>query len=105
MARLLQAEGYEATCASNGLEALESLDADKPALIVLDMAMPVMDGVTFLTHLQHNPRWQSLPVIVVSGEQSGPLDKARELGVKEVFVKTKFNPTDLCASIRFYAHG
>ena len=105
MARLMRSEGYEASCACNGLEALESLDAAEPALILLDLAMPVMDGVTFLTHLHDHPRWKSLPVIVVSGESSGPTDKARELGAKEVFVKTKFSTDDLCASIRLYLHA
>lgn len=100
MARWLRSEGYETKTACNGLEALEALDEDNLSLIVLDLAMPVMDGLTFLSRLHDHPRWNSLPVIVVSGEFSGPLERAKELGAREVFVKTKFSPDQLGASIR-----
>ena len=101
MARLLRSKGYQTRCAANGLEALEALEEVTPSLILLDLSMPVMDGVEFLKAIHDEPKWAALPVIIVSGEGSGsPLREAEELGAKEVLVKSKFSPDQLLASIR-----
>ena len=85
----------------DGLEALKALGSVTPSLILLDLSMPVMDGIQFLKTLHGDPKWAGLPVIVVSGEGSGsPLREAEELGAKEVLVKSKFSPEQLFASIR-----
>lgn len=64
---LLTDEGYEVLCARDGREALDVLLAgERPSLIVLDLIMPVMDGVEFLTHLRADPDLASLPVVVAS---------------------------------------
>jgi chemosensory pili system protein ChpA (sensor histidine kinase/response regulator) len=101
LARLLKSKGYEPVCLSNGGEALTALGESSPALILLDISMPVMDGLTFLSLLRGDRRWKSVPVIVLSGESSdGPLKWARELGANDVLVKSAFSASHLFDSIR-----
>ncbi len=65
--RALEKEGYEVFTASNGREALDFLDSmPVPSLIVLDLVMPVMDGMEFLEEKAKIPRLSDVPVVVAS---------------------------------------
>ena len=100
VARLLKHGGYNSLCSCNGSEALIALESTSPDLILLDLAMPVMDGLTFLSILRGDTRWSHLPVIVISGElEDGPMKRATELGATEVLAKGKFTASQLLASI------
>jgi CheY-like chemotaxis protein len=60
-------DGHSVVCARNGAEALVALNKiRRPALLLLDLHMPVMDGVTFLTHLQFHPLRDDFEVIIMS---------------------------------------
>ena len=103
MARLLKLAGYEVLCACNGSEALKILETAQPALILLDLGMPVMDGVTFLSIIRDDPRWATLPVVVITGETPvGGKRLAREYGADEVMTKGHFRIDELFANIRRY---
>jgi len=66
----LEEEGYRTTSASNGREALERLRSEKtpPAVILLDMMMPVMDGWAFRDEQQRDPQLAEIPVVVFSAQ-------------------------------------
>jgi two-component system alkaline phosphatase synthesis response regulator PhoP len=66
----LAAEGLEVIAASNGAEALLAVDSQHPDLIVLDVAMPVLDGFETLRALRAKPETASLPVIMLTARQS-----------------------------------
>jgi CheY-like chemotaxis protein len=67
LAILLELKGYSISRAGNGLEALAQLRADRSiALVILDLMMPVMDGITFLQHLEADARLPKVPIIVAS---------------------------------------
>lgn len=67
LAILLELKGYRISRAGNGLEGLAQLQADRSiALVILDLMMPVMDGITFLRHLEADTRLAEVPVIVAS---------------------------------------
>jgi CheY-like chemotaxis protein len=78
----------EITEAENGEQALQKLEAVEPDLIILDVMMPVMDGLQVLTTLRADPRRQSLPVVVItaSGEKDHVL-KMVKLGVTDYLLK------------------
>ena len=65
-ARLLEARGYEVLHAGDGIETLRRAVEDKPDLILLDIQMPVMDGVQVLATLKKQDETRDIPVIVVT---------------------------------------
>ena len=69
LSRLLDAAGYSVQEAENGQKALEVLEkaAHFPCLVLLDLAMPVMDGHGFLKLRAKDPMLRQIPVVVVSG--------------------------------------
>jgi CheY-like chemotaxis protein len=66
--QILAVEGYTVTPARNGVEALEALNGPRPAVILLDLMMPVMDGWEFRRRMLLHPASQT-PVIVVSADR------------------------------------
>ena len=87
-------EDYEILDAQNGQDALEKLakHADSIAVIVLDLIMPVMDGVTFLEEFRNHQEYNNIPVIVAtSNEDEGLEQKCLEYGVWD-FVMKPYNP-------------
>ncbi len=63
----LEAVGYLTTGFSTGEEALAQMGALAPALILLDIMMPGMNGLKFLDALRANPSLAAIPVVIVSG--------------------------------------
>src|SRR4051812_45438619 len=76
--RLLKArlknEELEFLSAYDGVEGVKLAEEQRPSLIILDLDMPAMDGLTALRRLKELPRTQDIPVIVLSGQQT-PQDK------------------------------
>ncbi|MFH1725736.1 MAG: response regulator [Elusimicrobiota bacterium] len=67
LGRLLEREGYECLLASSGLSALRSIGRFKPHLILLDLAMPEMNGFQLYQRLQAKKRSRDVPTMFVSG--------------------------------------
>jgi CheY-like chemotaxis protein len=67
---LLESEGYDVIPASHGRQALEFLtevkESARPALVILDMMMPLVDGRQVLETMRRDPRLASIPVLVIS---------------------------------------
>ena len=69
MVDLLQGEGLEVETAENGAEGLRVVESFQPDVVLLDLMMPVMDGMEFLRQLRKNPYHFGLPVIVVTAKE------------------------------------
>src|SRR5262249_54364302 len=78
--RLLEKAGLEVAEAGDGRAALDRLDEQWPALIVLDLLMPGMDGFTFLTELQRRGEGRSVPVVVLTAKDLTAADHQRLRG-------------------------
>ena len=66
-------QGFGALAAADGLEALQILrssDQPRPAVIVLDIRMPKMDGLQFLEEQKRDPRLAGIPVIIIAADRS-----------------------------------
>ncbi len=88
-----QSRGHEVIFARDGAEALVAAASENPDLILLDIAMPKLDGRDALKQLKANPRTQPIPVIVISafGGDQHLRDLMLELGAWDVMEK----PVDL----------
>jgi chemosensory pili system protein ChpA (sensor histidine kinase/response regulator) len=64
--RLLQREGYRVALAGDGLQALEQLALETPALVLSDIEMPRMDGFDLVRNLRGDTRWAQLPVVMIT---------------------------------------
>ncbi|MET0950316.1 MAG: response regulator [Pseudomonas sp.] len=66
----LEDEGFMVVKASNGQKGLEVLERERPALIITDFMMPVMDGLEFAKAVRDLPSVNTLPIILISGAQA-----------------------------------
>jgi CheY-like chemotaxis protein len=86
----LERTGHRIQCVPNGREALKSILAEPPDLIILDLLMPECCGAGVLEVLRAYLRLQNLPVVIWTGVESGPiLDRARALKANAILVKGK----------------
>ena len=92
----LSRQGYTVATASNGSDGLLALENAMPDLILLDLAMPEMDGIQFLRVLRAAPEWANLPVIVLTA--FGTADQvlaAQGLGIADRLNKAQFSVREL----------
>jgi len=64
----LEGAGLTVSAADNGRDALHAVNRDSPDAVLLDLMMPVMDGITFLRHLRANPYTSGTPVVVLTAK-------------------------------------
>jgi CheY-like chemotaxis protein len=96
LAMVLQAEGHEVTTAVDGVAGLDQLGVGgRPALILLDMMMPRLDGEEFLQAMRSNPHTADIPVIILTGHPAAR-KKAAHLGTIGCLVK----PIELAELLR-----
>jgi diguanylate cyclase len=107
VARLLRHEGFQTVSAGNGKEAYATLYSQKPDLIVLDLMMPEMDGITFLRMIRRHPQWESIPIVVLTGlnDDNMLVARAKELGVNDLVPKASFGFDDLMTRIKTAING
>jgi len=99
--RTIEKEGWTADEAENGRAALEALDASRPALILLDLRMPEMDGFEFLEALGERPGRAGIPVVVLTAMDLTLEDRARlNGGVERILSKGRANPEELRLELR-----
>ncbi len=93
----LKSEGYNVLTAGNGKEALDILEREEVQLVLLDIMMPVMDGVTALSRIREI---SNVPVIMLTAK-SEDTDKVLGLNLgADDYVTKPFNPVELMARVR-----
>lgn len=94
---VLSANGYDVLTALNGTEAFSMISSHCPDLILLDLGLPDMDGVTIIQAVR---QWTQLPIIVVSA-RSSERDKVYALdNGADDYVTKPFSPEELLARVR-----
>jgi len=97
--RLVHGE-FEVMTATSGEACLRLLDEWQPETIVLDLAMPGLDGFDVLRRLKGHTSWREIPVLVFSARGAPEdIDTALELGATDYLVKTQSTPSDLVKKI------
>ena len=93
----LRAEGYDTVCAYDGIQALEILKEYEVHCIIMDIMMPVMDGINATLRIREN---SNVPIIFLSAK-SEDTDKIAGLGFGgDDYVTKPFNPLELCARVK-----
>ncbi len=101
--RLLQREGYRVALAADGLQALERLQAERPAVVLSDIEMPRMDGFDLVRNIRSDVRLSDLPVIMITSRIAQKhREHARELGVDHYLGKP-YSEDELLALVAHYA--
>jgi len=72
----LEFKGYRVVTAREGIEALEAIQQERPAMIITDILMPKMDGFNLVHRLRINPETRDIPVVFLSATYVAPEDKA-----------------------------
>ncbi len=100
LSRFLERQGYRAVLACDGLDGLARVSDEKPALVLLDITMPRMDGYQVCRVLRENGLTRSLPVVMLSGKD-GIFDKIRgRLAGSTSYVTKPFAEAALLATLR-----
>ncbi len=94
----LELEGFEVLTAANGSDALQRLRHTRPSVILLDLMMPVMDGIEFRRQQQRQPCLCDIPVVCLSARHDA-MQTAMRLGVVDCLAKP-FELDKLIAMLR-----
>lgn len=100
LSEILETKNYNVLTFSGALKALDFLQKQKPDLILTDIMMPDMDGLTLIRALRTRPEFSDLPIIVISAH-AGPKDEARTLiAGANAYLAKPFTASELQNTIR-----
>ncbi|NJM56799.1 MAG: response regulator [Synechococcales cyanobacterium RU_4_20] len=99
MTQYLQEAGHLIIDASNGTEALQKLESNKPDVIVTDVVMPGMSGLELCRNLKKNPATKDLPIVACSSKDQD-LDKmwALKQGI-DVYITKPYSKADIVNAV------
>ncbi|TAK07060.1 MAG: response regulator transcription factor [Candidatus Manganitrophaceae bacterium] len=97
---ILNQGGYATFEARDGIEALQKIREEMPALILLDIMMPKLDGFGVMEAMRADPGMNQIPVLIISAKVD-PTSKVRsiELGAKDYIVKP-INPDEILLKVK-----
>lgn len=96
----LDREGYRTISANNGRKGLELVKQELPDLVILDLMMPEMDGLTVCKQLRSDPQTKGIPIIILTAKSE---EADRVLGLEmgaDDYVTKPFSPRELVARVR-----
>ncbi len=97
---ILSRRGFEVTGANGGLEGLETVERERPDLVLLDLMMPDMDGWEVYQRIKSDEHLREIPVIVVTAKAQS-IDKVLGLHIAKVddYITKPFGPQELLESV------
>ena len=97
---MLAGQNFDVSVARNGLDALERISSEPPDLVLLDVVMPILNGIETCKKLKDNPDTAGIPVLIVTtkGEPEN-VEKAMLAGCDD-FLTKPFDKVDLLDKIR-----
>ncbi len=100
VSELLQEKGYRTVQAYDGREAIEMIERHHPDGLVLDIKMPVLDGLGVIRYLRSKPEFASIPVVVLTATQviQEAKQEFAQLNV-HTWMSKPFEPDELCAAV------
>jgi hypothetical protein len=99
--RMLEPEGYAVVEADNGRVALERLRDGTPAVVLLDLMMPEMDGFDFVAEFRRHAAWRAIPIVVITAKDLSREERERLNGyVQKILQKGAHGRAELLAEVR-----
>ena len=99
---ILESQGYEVQQAYEAKDAFGLLTETVPDLILTDLMMPEVDGLSLIRRLRETPSWAQIPVVMISAHSEPEIqESAREAGASG-FIAKPFSATELRATVRAY---
>ena len=96
---ILQSNGLKVRVAANGVEAQESVQRQRPDLVVTDIEMPRMDGYQFCIWLKDDLQTQRIPIVVCSGKIGSELGRGFRVSAN-VYLAKPVNATELVRTVK-----
>lgn len=95
--------GFELLVAEDGLAGLELARKELPAVILLDIMLPKMDGFAVLADLKKDAKTKNIPVLLLSNlGQKTDIDKGKALGADDYVVKASMTPSQVLEKVNSY---
>ncbi|MFL7871964.1 MAG: PleD family two-component system response regulator [Anaerolineales bacterium] len=107
MSMMLKLLDFQATCFINARNAVQSLQTSKrPDMMVLDINMPEFSGLDLLEFLRREPKWENMPIVMLSSEAAdATVDKAMNLGADSYVMKpTTLEELEKAIDLAFKKH-
>ncbi len=103
---LLRRNGYDVRLASNGAEALERIEKDRPDVVLMDVMMPLKSGYEVCQHMRERPELAHIKVVMLSAKGSeAEVNKGLSLGA-DLYITKPFSTQELVATInQLFAQG
>jgi len=97
----LEGDGFLVLMAETGEQAMQLAAKEKPSVILLDIMLPDIDGVTVLTQLAKSPTTSTIPVIVLTNlEEDGSRDQVAAIGKYEYIIKSSVQLDEIVARVK-----
>ncbi|HWP82427.1 MAG TPA: response regulator [Bacteroidota bacterium] len=98
---LLEKDGFNSRIANSGKEALAILQKEHPAMILLDLVMPEMDGMEVVQKLAAHEKWKNIPVVILSGKELSKEERERlDTHIKDFMKKAEFSGEKISHTIK-----
>ena len=96
-------EGFSLMTVQDGLAGLEAAKNELPAVILLDVMMPKMDGFAVLTELKKDDKTKNIPILLLSNlGQKSDIEKGKKLGANDYIVKASMTPTQVVEKVKSF---
>jgi len=101
----LETQGYEVETAYDGLDALDRINSWQPDVVLLDIMMPVMDGISVCKKMKSDPATKAIRVIMVSAASKREKEGEAYQAGADAYVLKPFDPGDLVKTIELTLAG
>lgn len=99
--RILTREGYQVHVAMNALDAIDSIDRQRPDVLLMDMLLTGSTALALLHELQSHSDLANIPVILATNlAEQIKMDDVKGYGVRRILDKATMQPSDIVAAIR-----
>ena len=95
--------GYDVTSAVDGEEAISKIKSLSPDLVLLDLMLPKVDGISVIKATRADPKTKDIPIVVITNlEDSTKEQEARNAGANDYLLKIKNTPNQVLEKIKQY---